>query len=1014
MGIRYLLLICCSACTFSALKAQQIDRFVDANSVLGVVQNSGLFFNEPFVYMPGYRMNAGNANSPSLMWSAAFWYGGLDELGQLRVAADRFGNSGYDFSPGPYSSNGSYTDLNYINKFWNSIWTVSKEQIVYHIDNFDHPSYQMPAAILKWPANGDAALGVANDLAPYVDVDGDGIYNPHNGDYPCIRGDKASYVILNDDFYPHGSSGGGKIGMEIHMMFYQFQSDNYIDSTTFIHLRIINRGNHSFSNFKTALFCDFDLGGGEDDYMGTKVDKNMLYVYNSDNLDLDVGVTWGFQENPPAFGVVSLNKNIISSAVHVVTSGGIGFPPLNPWTDISFWRYMNGLFPNNQPFYLGANGIPPNFDDPYPTTPFYYTGNPLTGEGWSEVSVNNVTSDRRGSMTMESIQFLPGTSHEFEFAFILNRQGNHLENVVGLFDYADSVQTFYNNYLNNFDCQQQGTGVQDDFAAPFDWTPWMVEVKRLDGRGNMGFALDLTPTSMGEALWNNVSEIPTYRANKAPIYVKIENPGAHALGRFELMFRDYGTTNTVIDTASWTIYRYHHQSGALLDSVNSESTIIIGDLQYIPEWGISVQVKQKNYFFPLNTLPIVNNWSTTPIEVSSHFGTQVQGWLTGVEDTDAQHPQNWALSGEQFLVESSPFCFSSKAKDLQGNWANLLNGTVTHFALTRSCGPAAPIAPNTNLNIQQAQDRAVIAQTPSVDLVFTHEKDKWTRCVVVEMCDDPTISQGNAQKMKPRNRPSVDKNGYSAGHSDYNAAEGDLISPVGMGWFPGFAVDVETGQRLNVVFGENSFLVNQNGADMLWNPTSQMYDQAGNPRFGGQHLVFVIGENINNSGMPIYDSCATFFDNISSTNNNLNRDAWQSATWTMYPVLREGHTLLEEPVLIRMRVNKRYENLEITGVNEGKPAFEWNISSLLPANLSIDEALVPDAIIYPNPAQNQFFVQWSNMQAQVVRVFSTSGVLVHEQSVSAGEQIVQINTESLASGMYIVQVGEVIRRVVVE
>jgi uncharacterized protein YoaH (UPF0181 family) len=54
------------------------------------------------------------------------------------------------------------------------------------------------------------------------------------------------------------------------------------------------------------------------------------------------------------------------------------------------------------------------------------------------------------------------------------------------------------------------------------------------------------------------------------------------------------------------------------------------------------------------------------------------------------------------------------------------------------------------------------------------------------------------------------------------------------------------------------------------------------------------------------------------------------------------------------------------------------------------------------------------MQPQVVRVYSTSGVLVHEQCVSAGEQIVQINTESLASGMYIVQVGEVIRRVVVE
>ena len=26
----------------------------------------------------------------------------------------------------------------------------------------------------------------------------------------------------------------------------------------------------------------------------------------------------------------------------------------------------------------------------------------------------------------------------------------------------------------------------------------------------------------------------------------------------------------------------------------------------------------------------------------------------------------------------------------------------------------------------------------------------------------------------------------------------------GMGWFPGYAIDVETGQRLNIFFGENS------------------------------------------------------------------------------------------------------------------------------------------------------------------------------------------------------------------
>lgn len=54
------------------------------------------------------------------------------------------------------------------------------------------------------------------------------------------------------------------------------------------------------------------------------------------------------------------------------------------------------------------------------------------------------------------------------------------------------------------------------------------------------------------------------------------------------------------------------------------------------------------------------------------------------------------------------------------------------------------------------------------------------------------------------------------------------------------------------------------------------------------------------------------------------------------------------------------------------------------------------------------------MQPDAVRVYSMAGVLVHEQKVSGGENMVKIETGNLASGVYVVQVGEVIRRVVVD
>ena len=40
-----------------------------------------------------------------------------------------------------------------------------------------------------------------------------------------------------------------------------------------------------------------------------------------------------------------------------------------------------------------------------------------------------------------------------------------------------------------------------------------------------------------------------------------------------------------------------------------------------------------------------------------------------------------------------------------------------------------------------------------------------------------------------------------------------------MGWFPGYAIDLTTGERLNMAYGEDSWLGNHGGNDMMWNPS---------------------------------------------------------------------------------------------------------------------------------------------------------------------------------------------------
>ena len=113
----------------------------------------------------------------------------------------------------------------------------------------------------------------------------------------------------------------------------------------------------------------------------------------------------------------------------------------------------------------------------------------------------------------------------------------------------------------------------------------------------------------------------------------------------------------------------------------------------------------------------------------------------------------------------------------------------------------------------------------SVNVVITPNKDLWTRCIVLEACGDPQYSEGGALKNEPRKHTSVDKDGKD----DLTSKDGfGSNGTEGMGWFPGYAINMETGERLNIMFSENSdtrfkekeFYDHVHGNDMLFNPTS--------------------------------------------------------------------------------------------------------------------------------------------------------------------------------------------------
>ena len=128
-----------------------------------------------------------------------------------------------------------------------------------------------------------------------------------------------------------------------------------------------------------------------------------------------------------------------------------------------------------------------------------------------------------------------------------------------------------------------------------------------------------------------------------------------------------------------------------------------------------------------------------------------------------------------------------------------------------------------------------LSELASVRIVITKDKNLWTRCPVLEMSDDElkNSNDGQMEKFNMRYAPSVDKEGNP------------IAGSMGLGWFPGYAINMETGERLAMAFSEDSYLGGENGKDMIWNPTDKVYNDNGNyPAMGGKHFVYIFGTGV--------------------------------------------------------------------------------------------------------------------------------------------------------------------------
>jgi hypothetical protein len=561
-------------------------------------------------------------------------------------------------------------------------------------------------------------------------------------------------------------------------------------------------------------------------------------------------------------------------------------------------------------------------------------------------------------------------------------------------------------------------------------------ITRLDGHGNGNRSLELTAASMKTILSDGYMADPTYDYGAGPVNIKVVDPLNLANGYFECKFRNYTSANigNAADTASWVIYRYENKGDATpIDSVSSERTIASNNEQIIPQWGVSVQIFQTKYTGVGN----LASKYTEMIDASIEFADSSKRWLTGVKDNDAYFPTNWIRSGD-YSPDTDVDCLPDGPTYLNPcNYADevgadptqayerVLEGIVAPHRLVGYQADYMPLAYYGTFS-GSSKLNASISFLPSVNIVITSDQNLWTRCPIVELGRNSALNVGGAQAGSLRKSPSVDKNGNPDG------------TGTGMGWFPGYAVDIESGARLYMAFGENSFLGGENGADMIWNPTDRLVSNVGTPLMGGMHPVYVFSykqKSINgfSSGFdfPAYvpaeaeNNSTNFVYNkyleVEGNSSTAKRELYGSLTWITYPLLAADQELLSTDVTIRLRTNKEYKNFVATGDNEGKPMYGWSMEDIATKVGSQDmlkEALAMINVV-PNPYYAFSEYERTRLDTKVkivnlpevctVRIYTANGKLVRSFKKDSPQTYIDWDLTNhkaipIAGGIYLIHV----------
>lgn len=367
---------------------------IEANQIRMLVAPGGWFAFDPETFSAGLEFPKGSGKT--MLFTSGLWLGALVD-GQTRVSVAEYSDQ---YQRGAMV--GGVADD-----------PTRPEYHVYRLDRHYVSTAVRDSELVAYNAGAVPYGAPIVTVLPGGDLD--------------ILGDQMLWHVYNDAGpFRFGRPGSIEpLGVEVQQTAYAFNRLGALGNTVFMKFRIINKGVSLLQDLHASLWSDPDLGGYNDDLVGSDPPRSMGYCYNATNNDAIYG------SSPPAIGydLLGARKFDDASPMHATAFMQYlnGQDPQDPETS---YRYMRGLLANGDPIIHPVTQLP---------TTFFYDGDPVTGTGWLDTN----PSDRRFMLSAGPFTLAPGETLEVVSAIVIGDGTDRLSSVAKLRSFDDDVQAFF-------------------------------------------------------------------------------------------------------------------------------------------------------------------------------------------------------------------------------------------------------------------------------------------------------------------------------------------------------------------------------------------------------------------------------------------------------------------------------------------------------------------------------------------------------------------------------------------